>query len=244
MQKNGNDPGSMIGLLGGTFNPVHIGHLRLAASVADALGLDRIEFVPCAVPPHKPDTDLLSFEMRVSLLQAALENSPNNRTQFAISTLESELEPPSYTWNLVQAWKKLHPDHPPLFILGGEDFAHMDSWYRGEELPLETNLAIVPRGTFTEQDFCSRILSKWPEASISCLNGQEDILQAALPKQDEENAGTYCYFLPLPILDISSSALRQSWLDGRDIRFLMPDASIALLNQYAEEIRACWEKAR
>ena len=63
-------PAQTIGILGGTFNPVHIGHLRLATAVAEALRLKHVDLMPCAVPPHKADSGLLSFEMRVSLLQA------------------------------------------------------------------------------------------------------------------------------------------------------------------------------
>ena len=66
-------PAQTIGILGGTFNPVHIGHLRLATAVAEALRLKHVDLMPCAVPPHKADSGLLSFEMRVSLLQGALE---------------------------------------------------------------------------------------------------------------------------------------------------------------------------
>ena len=62
-------PAQTIGILGGTFNPVHIGHLRLATAVAEALRLKHVDLMPCAVPPHKADSGLLSFEMRVSLLQ-------------------------------------------------------------------------------------------------------------------------------------------------------------------------------
>ena len=97
-------PAQTIGILGGTFNPVHIGHLRLATAVAEALRLKHVDLMPCAVPPHKADSGLLSFEMRVSLLQGALETPPNaapSDARLQVSTLEGELPHPSYTWNLI-----------------------------------------------------------------------------------------------------------------------------------------------
>ena len=104
-------PAQTIGILGGTFNPVHIGHLRLATAVAEALRLKHVDLMPCAVPPHKADSGLLSFEMRVSLLQGALETPPNaapSDARLQVSTLEGELPHPSYTWNLITEWRKRH----------------------------------------------------------------------------------------------------------------------------------------
>ncbi|MFQ9868504.1 MAG: nicotinate-nicotinamide nucleotide adenylyltransferase [Bilophila wadsworthia] len=163
-------PAQTIGILGGTFNPVHIGHLRLATAVAEALRLKHVDLMPCAVPPHKADSGLLSFEMRVSLLQGALETPPNaapSDARLQVSTLEGELPHPSYTWNLITEWRKRHTSESPMFILGGEDFMHADTWHRGLELPNITNFVVVPRCQADEETFRATIGRHWPKAVIT-----------------------------------------------------------------------------
>ena len=163
-------PAQTIGILGGTFNPVHIGHLRLATAVAEALRLKHVDLMPCAVPPHKADSGLLSFEMRVSLLQGALETPPNaapSDARLQVSTLEGELPHPSYTWNLITEWRKRHTSESPMFILGGEDFMHLDTWHRGLELPNITNFVVVPRCQADEETFRATIGRHWPKAVIT-----------------------------------------------------------------------------
>lgn len=221
------------GILGGTFNPVHIGHLRLATAVGEALHLDAVELMPCAVPPHKPDTGLLSFEMRASLLRAALEGTPSGEVSLHVNMLEGKLSSPSFTWNLLHAWHDQHPEETPLFILGGEDFAQMDTWHRGLELPTRTSLVVVPRAGRCEQSFLDTLARFWPEAVVQ-PDSREGILSADMP------GGTSCFFLPLPYLDISASTVRTKWMRGESIRYLTPDPVIELLDTYRDEIRRSW----
>ncbi|MDR2727132.1 MAG: nicotinate-nicotinamide nucleotide adenylyltransferase, partial [Deltaproteobacteria bacterium] len=130
-----------VGILGGTFNPVHVGHLRLAIEAAERLNLDRVVLMPAHTPPHKDRADLLPFALRVELLQAAVEHSPI----LSVTELEAELPPPSYTWNSLAAWKSRRPDDLGVFILGAEDFANLNTWHRGLELPTLMDLAVMAR---------------------------------------------------------------------------------------------------
>lgn len=228
-------PAQMIGILGGTFNPVHIGHLRLATAVAEALRLPRVELTPCAAPPHKADAGLLSFEMRVSLLEGALETPPNGLPMdehLKVSTLEGELSHPSYTWNLITEWRQRHTAETPLFILGGEDFAHLDTWRKGLELPYISHFVVVPRCRADEAMFRATVARHWPTAKLA--TDENGLLSAAI--SDE----TSCIFLPLPHLDISASLIRSKWLLGESIRYLTPDPVIEILDTYREDVRHCW----
>lgn len=230
-------PAHMIGILGGTFNPVHIGHLRLATAVAEALHLKHVDLMPCAVPPHKTDSGLLSFEMRVSLLQGALESAPNASPadpRLRISTLEGELSHPSYTWNLITEWRKRHPADMPIFILGGEDFQHLDTWHRGTELPNITNFVVVPRCKADEATFKATLARHWPSAKM----GEPDkngVLAAAITDE------TSCLYLPLPHLEISASFIRAKWLLGESIRYLTPDPVIDILETYRDDVLHYWK---
>lgn len=229
-------PAQMIGILGGTFNPVHIGHLRLATAVAEALRLPRVELMPCAVPPHKTDSGLLPFEMRVSLLEGALETPPNGlkaEERLKVSTLEGELSHPSYTWNLLTEWRKRHTSETPLFILGGEDFAHLDTWHNGLKLPYLSHFVVVPRCHADEAAFRATVARYWPAAKLGTDEGS-GLLSAAI--SDE----TSCLFLPLPHLDISASLIRSKWRLGESIRYLTPDPVIEILDTYREDVRHCW----
>lgn len=229
-------PSQLIGILGGTFNPVHIGHLRLATAVAEALHLRHVDLMPCAVPPHKADSGLLSFEMRVSLLRGALETAPHGAAdpRLRVSTLEGELPHPSYTWNLITEWRKRNPSDAPIFIIGCEDFQHLDTWYRGTELPCITHFVVVPRCHADETTFRKTIGHYWPSATLSEAD-ENGLLSAAITDE------TSCLYLPLPHLEISASFIRAKWLLGESIRYLTPDPVIDILETYSKDVRQCWK---
>ena len=117
-----------MGILGGTFNPVHNGHVRHAIEVAEALGLERVLLMPCATPPHKESAGLLPFDIRVELLRAAVRDIPF----LGVETLEGELEGPSYTWRTLREWGRRHAGEAlPSFMMGAEAFAAPDTWKHG-----------------------------------------------------------------------------------------------------------------
>ena len=170
--------------------------------------------------------------MRVSLLQGALETPPNaapSDARLQVSTLEGELPHPSYTWNLITEWRKRHTSESPMFILGGEDFMHLDTWHRGLELPNITNFVVVPRCQADEETFRATIGRHWPKAVITEPD-ENNLLSAAITDE------TSCLYLPLPHLDISASLLRAKWLLGESIRYLTPDPVIDILDTYINRV--------
>lgn len=227
-----------IGILGGSFNPVHAGHLRLAIEVAEALRPERIDLVPCAVPPHKDGHDLLPFGLRLSLLRAAVRPF----AALSVNALEGARSGPSYTWDTLHAYRTAEPGATPFFIIGGEDFGMLPQWHRGLELPRMADFVVVPRAESGPDDFRRTLRELWPDAS-PLPPGSNDAHPAYRERHLLPNGpygDTTVTFLPLPRLDISATLLREKWLRGGDVRLLVPDDVNALLLAHADEIRRCW----
>lgn len=221
-----------IGLLGGSFNPVHVGHIRLAIEIAEALAPARLDFVPCAIPPHKPSRGLLPFALRLQMLQEATKG----HSGFHVSTLEAERPGPSYTWDTLQAYRQSEPDARLFFILGGEDFHTLPHWHRGYELPTLADMVVVPRAGADRGAFITTARQHWPETRPVPIS-QAGAIALELP------AGTRLIYLPLPRLDISASLLRDKWLCGADITHLVPDPVLTLLRENAATVAECWGEA-
>lgn len=224
----------MIGLLGGTFNPVHWGHVRLAQHVRETFGLERVELIPCAVPPHKPSLGLLPFDVRVALLKSAVSKADAPHI-LDVNTLEARLPGPSYTWNLVHAWRA-ERGAVPLFILGDEDFAGLDLWHRGLELPGCTDLLIIGRANGAEGAlFRSTVARFWPHAEVSPRpETAAGALGASLAPERQ------CWFIPVPKVDVSSSQLRERWRHGDSVRELTPVWQE--LEQLRDLLESCWRE--
>lgn len=225
------------GILGGTFNPVHAGHIRHALEVGEALGLERVLLTPAAVPPHKPGTGLLPFAWRVDLIRAAVRNVP----LLDVNTLEGELDGPSYTFVSLTAWRERHPDAMPFFLMGVEDFAVLHTWYRGLELPGLARLVVVPRAGSDRELFHAVIERHWPGAVAGAVCTDQPV---GVPCPGRESVrlpgGGMCDFLPVPRLDISASFVRKRWLADRDVHGLVPDGTLALLEAHRPDVRRAW----
>lgn len=219
-----------IGILGGSFNPVHVGHVRLAIEVYEALfpQLDYIDLVPCAQPPHKDSATFLPFELRAALVQAAIAEISYLR----VNPLEAQRLGPSYTYDTLCAYKEQAPSTSCMFLLGNEDFANIDQWYKGDALPRLAHLVVVPRAGADSSCFCQTISTLWPTASI------EKRPQGGYVAHTEWD--TQILYLPLPRLDVSASLLRQKWIEGKNIQHLLPKASLYALQQHKQLAMDAW----
>lgn len=135
-------PRRTAGLFGGTFDPVHQGHLDAARYVTDRCGLDSLLFVPAPQPPHKP-RPVASFEHRVAMIEAALAEQGDAR--MGCSTVERDLPRPSYTINTVEALIRQNGDVRYFLIIGADSLVDLPRWYRGEELLHLISLIVVHR---------------------------------------------------------------------------------------------------
>jgi nicotinate-nucleotide adenylyltransferase len=113
-----------IGILGGTFNPVHIGHLILAEEAREKLGLERIVFVPAYLPPHKDNSDIAPASHRLNMVKLAIKGNKN----FSVSDAEIRRDGKSYTIDTVRDFKKQYPNEDLYFIIGSDLLTYLDEW--------------------------------------------------------------------------------------------------------------------
>ncbi len=131
-----------IGLFGGSFNPIHLGHLRAAEEDREAMRLDLIYFIPAASPPHKPATGLAPAEHRLQMVRLATQN---NR-YFMVSDVEVRRSGSSYTIDTVRHFRANMRSQPELFlIMGGDQFAELDTWKEAGEIVRLCNIVVHTR---------------------------------------------------------------------------------------------------
>jgi nicotinate-nucleotide adenylyltransferase len=181
-----------IGILGGTFNPIHIGHLLLAETAREALQLDRVVFIPTGQPPHKRAKDLAPGPHRLEMVTLAIRHHP----AFVCSDVELTRAGPSYSIETVRVLRHQLPG-ATLFLLMGQDLVNV-AWMGWKELTRLCTIVVVERG---------------PGAA----GGKRG---ASVPSRATGKVRR----LPMPRVDIASSAIRARVRAGRSIRYLVPPA--------------------
>lgn len=137
-----------IGILGGSFNPPHIGHLILAEYVRDYLELDKVLFIPCSSPPHKPNQDMPKGDTRLKMLNLALRNKKN----FEISNIEVNKGGVSYTIDTVRELRKRWIKEEIFFIIGSDLYKEFHTWKSPKEIRQTVNLVVVIRNDLADKD--------------------------------------------------------------------------------------------
>ena len=184
-----------VGLLGGTFNPPHVGHLVCAMEARDQLSLDIVLLVPARHPPHKEIEADPGVEVRVELAQLAAAAEPG----LEVSRVEADRPGPSYTVDTLERLHDEAPENELIFIVGGDMAYSLGQWREPERLLRLARLAVAEREGIRRADIVQR---------LSGLAGVPDRID----------------FFDMPRIDISSSALRRRIAAGRPVRHLVPDA--------------------
>ena len=130
-----------IGIYGGTFNPLHNGHIALAKAFLAQAGLDEVWFVVSPQNPLKQQADLLGDEERLTMARAAVKNESG----IVACDYEMHLPRPSYTWNTLQALSSDYPDREFVLMIGGDNWASFDQWYRHEDILKSYRVVVYPR---------------------------------------------------------------------------------------------------
>jgi len=185
-----------IGVLGGTFNPIHIGHLILAEQMRFAAQLEKVLFMPAHCPPHKPVQEMAPDEHRLRMVQLAVAGNPG----FEVSEIELKRGGVSYTFDTMSQLAAENPGDKFHFIVGGDTVPELVSWHRVSEL----------------LDICGFLIGDRPGHVV-----RWDVLEAALPaaKVAELRKGVV-YTVPV---GVSSSDIRHRIRHNHTIRYLVPE---------------------
>jgi nicotinate-nucleotide adenylyltransferase len=199
-----------IGLFGGTFDPVHEGHVRAAAEVRRRFGLDRVLFIPSFSPPHKGRGPLAGAEDRYRMVELACAVDPH----FIPSRLEVDDQQTSYSVRTVEKVQRASPDAWLFFILGVDAFLEIATWREAERVLEECSWIVTTRPGF-RLDAAGGVLGGRLRPRLRALAAEETA--------DEAWFGPGRIFLvPIPALDVSSTEIRRRVQAGRTIRGLVP----------------------
>lgn len=215
-------------ILGGTFNPVHAGHLRLVIEAREATDCDRILLVPGFSPHYRAGRSLLDFDLRLDLLRAALDGIKGA----AVQDIERTLPQPVFSYDMLTALRKEWPGAALHFVVGIDQFQHLGRWHRGSALPDLTHIVVAMRDGTAAAAF-HHAMDALPDWSPSQPPAR------ALAAYRRERGGEIILIGP-PRLDISSSLIRARWREGRDISHLVPDAVLNLLRRHEAAVSRAW----
>ena len=155
------------GILGGSFNPIHIGHTRLACAAADELGLEKVLIIPVAEPAHKPSDEVLPADLRFEMCALACAQDKRLRAV----DIELNRWGKSYTYDTVEQLSRMYPENEWYFIMGGDMLLTFDSWYRAENLAKMMTLVAAARdaGEYSDLQHHADILKKKMGARVQLL---------------------------------------------------------------------------
>lgn len=197
-----------IGLLGGTFNPIHFGHLRMAQELADSLSLSAVKFIPSANPPHKPSPQV-SAEHRAAMVQLAISDNP----KFRFDGRELSRTGASYSVDTLENLRsELGNDASLILIMGSDAFTKFNTWHHWQEIIKLCHIALVQRPASTNKEPLTKELETFLHNHYTEHAGD----------LHESSAGLVTMQAITP-LEISSTAIRQALQLKHSARYLMPE---------------------
>lgn len=202
-----------VGIFGGTFNPIHLGHLRAAEEVCEQLALDELLLVPSAEPPHKQgsgEDPIAPAAARLAWVRAAVADNP----RLSVDPIEIERGGRSFTIDTIETIRE-RTGATPVFVIGWDAFALLDSWRAPERILELAHFAVM-----TRPPVAHGALADWiPKPLRELLRLDPDGRQA-----NHEHAPTWIRALEIGALDVSSSDVRARLRAGRSVRYLIPEA--------------------
>lgn len=196
----------MICILGGTFDPVHFGHLRPALDVQQALGIERVHLVPCRIPAHR-ELPRLGGTQRLTLLRLAIADEPG----LAVDDRELKREGTSYMVDTLRSLREQHGERPVCLALGMDALSGLDSWHRWEEIPALCHLVVMQRPGVD-----------WPrDGAVAERLGPLRVADAGSLRSRPAGA---VLAVPVTQMEVSSTRIRELLAGRRSARYLLPNA--------------------
>lgn len=197
-----------IGLMGGTFNPVHLAHLRIAEEAREGCGLDRVVFIPAADPPHKRLAGDVPFQLRCEMVRLAIAGNPD----FELSDIEGQRGGKSYSIDTIDAFRLQYPRDRLFFIIGSDSFLEIGMWHRYADIFRLCSLIVIERpGRPVNDPLAALPVAIRPEFSYT-----------PEARRLVHAAGTSVQCITGCPLDISSSEIRRLAAERHSITYLVP----------------------
>ncbi len=203
-----------LGILGGTFNPIHSGHLAAAEEVRTRLQLERILFIPSSIPPHKHEEEAPSALHRMEMVRLATAGNPG----FELSDIEIRRGGKSYTVDTIEVLLQLYRGAELFFITGLDSFLEIGTWNRWDQLLALCRFIVLSRPGYRFSDLKKIDFMRNALPELNCLDSG-DLQQAVI------RTGSFMIYCEnIPLYDISSTDIRKRVKEGKSIKYLLPDA--------------------
>ncbi len=203
-----------LGILGGTFNPIHYGHLVAAEEVYDRLKLDRVLFIPSYLPPHKHEEDLPSAVQRLEMVRLATAGNPH----FTVSDIEVKREGKSYTIETIDTLRTIHPGTELFFITGLDSFFDIQTWNQWKRLLGLCSFVVLSRPGYRFAGLMKIDFMKGTSKELAKLDGGELVHALFEPE------GFNIFLEVIPLYDISSTDIRSRIRQSRTVKYHLPEA--------------------
>ncbi|HOS58730.1 MAG TPA: nicotinate-nucleotide adenylyltransferase [Syntrophorhabdaceae bacterium] len=194
-----------IGLFGGTFDPVHIGHLRVAEEIREAFELERVYFIPANIPPHKNIQLITDSDIRLKMIKSAVRDNK----YLSVSDIELKRKGVSYSIDTVRSFEKRFKSL--YFIMGIDAFYEIDTWYDYKEIFNHTNFIVMLRP-----------MDRKPGASDVFPNSLKTHIKKIDDVRFQHSSGNMIYLQQVTQLDISSTRIRENIKQGKTTRYIVP----------------------
>lgn len=182
-----------IGIMGGTFNPIHLGHLFISEYIRMNAPLDKVIFIPSGNPPHKDKKDLVSAKHRYNMVLLATEDNPF----FEVSSIEMDRDGNSYTIDTVHELNRKYPNDDFYFIIGGDSLHELTKWKKATKLLETVSFIVIGRQGIDE------------ESNLNKIEEYKRLFNASI------------YYLDAPLIEVSSTNIRNNLKEGKSIKYMV-----------------------